>query len=337
MYKNITKIRTLILFVIILFLNLIVVSGCKYKYDSIKLSIIVPIYNVENYIPICLESLINQTYKNIEIICVNDGSKDNSIEVLNQYKENDRRITIIDKQNGGVSSARNAGINAATGDYITFVDSDDYIDIDAYENCISIIAKQNADIFAFGYTLEPNHTAVSPVSEKIYDKFDCLKNEFSSNCTVWNKIFKRSLLTDGDIRFAEDVSYGEDDLFLKMVVPNAKVIVGCSNPYYHYVHRETSAESTYSIEKRLISAINRCKHLVNYYVDKNYKDEYEWILESCLYITYPRIEELKDDNKKKDYSMQTLNILDDKLLTQIDDISSNSSEMINKLRLYADI
>ena len=112
------------------------------KNKNILLSIIVPVYNVENYISICLDSLINQTYKNIEIICVNNGLKDNSLNILNQYKNKDSRIILIDKKNGGVPSARNAGINASNGDFITFVDADDYVDINTYKNCIDIIIEK---------------------------------------------------------------------------------------------------------------------------------------------------------------------------------------------------
>lgn len=301
------------------------------KNKNILLSIIVPVYNVENYISICLDSLINQTYKNIEIVCVNDGSKDNSLNILNQYKDKDSRIILIDKKNGGVSSARNAGINASNGDFITFVDADDYVDINTYKNCIDTIIEKNADILAFGYIQEPEHKIINPYKNKFYNAFDCLKNEFTKNCTVWNKIFKRSILFDENIRFAEDVAYGEDDLFLKMVTPNAKKIFGCADAYYHYnTYRETSAENTYSIEKKLISAINRCDHLINYYINKNYTDE--WILTHCLDITYYRINSLEDKKKKK-YSEHLLSILDSKLLKMLTNISEYNNNRLNELRI----
>ena len=101
-----------------------------------KISVIVPIYNVEKYLEKCLGSIINQTYKNLEIICVNDGSTDNSLEILKKYSNQDSRIIIIDKKNGGLSSARNEGLKIATGEFIGFVDSDDYIESNTYEECI---------------------------------------------------------------------------------------------------------------------------------------------------------------------------------------------------------
>lgn len=111
-----------------------------------KLSIIVPVYNVEKYLPKCLESLIKQTLKDIEIICVNDGSMDNSLAILKEFASKDSRIKIIDNQHQGVAKTRNTGIEQSTGEYIGFVDSDDYIDIDFFEKLYNSATKSNSDI-----------------------------------------------------------------------------------------------------------------------------------------------------------------------------------------------
>ena len=111
--------------------------------SSIKISIIIPIYNVEDYLVECLESIINQTYKNLEIICVNDGSTDKSLMVIKEYEKKDKRIKVISHSNKGVSAPKNAGMKIATGDYITFVDPDDLIDLNVYEKCIESIIKYN--------------------------------------------------------------------------------------------------------------------------------------------------------------------------------------------------
>ena len=113
---------------------------------SKKISIIVPIYNTEQYLERCLQSLINQDYKNIEIILVNDGSEDNSLDICNKYKNKDNRIIVIDKEHTGVSDTRNIGIKRATGDYIGFVDSDDYIDKDMFKNLINGAEKYKCEI-----------------------------------------------------------------------------------------------------------------------------------------------------------------------------------------------
>lgn len=328
----------LFLILVVSILNLATICGCESDNNKLKLSVVVPVYNVEKYLPECLDSLINQTYKNIQIICVNDGSTDNSLEVLNRYKEKDNRIIVVDKQNGGVSSARNAGIESSNGDYITFIDADDYVDLDAYKNCVNIINRNNADMLAFGFISEPSHESYTPfVTDKLYDPLGCLENEFDTYCSVCYKVIRRSILVDENIRFFEDVSYGEDDLFSKMVMPNAKVVVGCSNAYYHYVSRGTPTEVKYPVEKKLVSAVNRCNHLVNYYIDKDFKISYDLLLKHCLSITFERINSLDDDLKKQYYSRKVLDILDEDLLPKIENISKEDSDMISQLRDYADM
>lgn len=115
-----------------------------------KVSIIVPVYNVENYLSRCLNSLINQTLKDIEIICVNDGSTDGSSAILEEFAQKDSRIRIVNKENGGLSSARNEGLKYVTSDYVGFVDSDDWIEPDTYESALSAVQKTNADIVCWG-------------------------------------------------------------------------------------------------------------------------------------------------------------------------------------------
>lgn len=304
------------------------------KINESKISIIVPVYNVAEYIPKCLDSLINQTYKNLEIICVNDGSKDNSLEILNEYKQKDKRIKVIDKENGGVSSARNVGLKASKGDYITFVDSDDYLDLNVYEKSINRINEENADVLFYTCLCEPSGHKVPLEYTTFTDPFYVLEHK-CNNCAVWNKIFKREHIIDNNILFAEDVSYGEDALFLSMVLPHTKAITTLPQVCYHYVSRETSIENTYTNEKRLQSAINRCRHFTKYYVDNKYTDRYEWVLRECINITYWRIKELNSNEKMKDYSKQTVDILDSNLLPHIDKIPDDISSMIEELRHYA--
>lgn len=116
----------------------------------IKISVIIPVYGVEKYIRQCLESVIKQTYKNLEIIVVNDGTKDNSMKIVEEYLV-DERIKVINKENGGISSARNRGIEEATGEYVSFVDSDDWLEIDLYERIVQILEGNKVDIIVFNY------------------------------------------------------------------------------------------------------------------------------------------------------------------------------------------
>lgn len=125
----------------------------NYEKD-ILVSIIMPVYNVGEYLKDCLDSVINQTYTNIEIICVNDGSTDNSLEILKEYKNKDSRIVIIDKANGGLVSARKVGVEAAKGEYSIYIDSDDWIELNMIEELVNEVRKTNADIVTSGFVRE---------------------------------------------------------------------------------------------------------------------------------------------------------------------------------------
>lgn len=121
-----------------------------------KVSIVIPVYNAELYISRCLDSIINQTYTDLEIICVNDGSKDNSLQILKKYQEKDERIFVIDKENAGVSEARNDAIKRSSGQYITFVDSDDWLEKDAIELMYKALIENNADVVRSNYYINKN-------------------------------------------------------------------------------------------------------------------------------------------------------------------------------------
>lgn len=176
-----------------------------------KISVIVPVYGVEKYIEKCISSIVNQTYKNLEIIIVNDGTKDNSIKIVEE-KFKDDRIIILNKENGGISSARNMGLKYSTGDYISFVDSDDWLDESLYEKILS--NTNNEDIIAFNYVY---YNEKEKKLEKVRIKNKKLKNinkgylyfrETSHSCL--NKIYKKEYLEKIGIYFLEDLKIGED-------------------------------------------------------------------------------------------------------------------------------
>ena len=136
--------------------------------ENIKISVIIPVYNVEKYIGQCLDSIVNQTYKNLEIIIVNDGTKDNSMRVVEKYLS-DKRIKIINKENGGLSSARNKGMEEVTGEYISFVDSDDWIELDTYERLIKNLTNEDVIIF--------NHSRVEDSTGEVIESKHIKDNE----------------------------------------------------------------------------------------------------------------------------------------------------------------
>lgn len=165
------------------------------------LTVIVPVYNVEKYLDTCIKSIINQTYSNLEIILVDDGSKDDSGRICDKYAEKDKRIKVIHKENEGLSEARNLGIKLSKGDYITFVDSDDYIDERMYEILIHDLEYYDVDIATCDYLRVEDYSKKAEISNEvnIYDKKEALckllKNEEYKDY-AWNKVYKKKLFKD---------------------------------------------------------------------------------------------------------------------------------------------
>lgn len=237
------------------------------------ISIIVPVYNVEKYIEKCVNSIINQTYKNIEIILVDDGSKDRSGEICDELKLKDNRIKIIHKQNGGLSDARNAGMKIANGNYIGFVDSDDYIKEDMFETLYELCKKYNSDISIVSY-YEIYHDKVIGVrdSKKLYElnKIDAMKEiliDRAIQSYAWNKLFKRELFEQ--IEFPTNKNF-EDIATTLLLFERADKVVLLEDPKYYYVRRDDSivGNRNYKTYKDYLDVIYD-KYL---YLDGKYKE-----------------------------------------------------------------
>jgi len=220
-------------------------------------TIIVPIYNAEEYLSKCLDSLVNQTYKNLEILLINDGSIDNSEKICNEYKNKDARIRYYEKTNSGVSDTRNYGLERATGDYIAFLDSDDWFDIYTLENCMKIINECNIDILRFSYLKELGnctfkykytiHTDMK-IEKKQYDEmiYKYIFNTFDLS-NVCGAIFDRKLLKD--IYFDSHISNGEDFKFMIEALLKSESIYFIDNPYYHYNYNMSSLTNNLDTDK----------------------------------------------------------------------------------------
>ena len=215
--------------------------------DTPKISVIVPIYNTAKYLEQCLKSLCLQTYKNLEIICVNDGSTDNSLEILKKYSDMDKRIVIINQENQGQSAARNAGQNAATGEWVTFVDSDDWLNIEAYEEFYKAYQKDNSfEIFMFNAASYPDGaTEENIVLKPFYSienwggknntivNYDDCQNPLEGNLAVYNKIFRKDFVQKYDLKFPVGKNF-EDKIYWMRAVLNAKSIYIIDRILYYY-------------------------------------------------------------------------------------------------------
>lgn len=208
------------------------------------ISIIVPIYKVELYIKKCIESILNQNYRNIEIILVDDGSPDNCGAICDEYAEKDDRITVLHKENGGQSSARNAGLDIASGDYIGFVDSDDWIEPEMFESLINLAELKGADIVQCGFRSVLDDESINRVyndedadfnnNEKVLSAYF---NQKKINDVLWNKLYKRNLFDD--LRMIEGRLY-EDTIIISELLLRTNIFVNIKNTYYNYLRRESS-------------------------------------------------------------------------------------------------
>lgn len=249
----------------------------------IKISVIVPIYNIYSYIDQCVESIVNQTYKDLEIILVNDGSTDDSLSKLKEWENKDYRIVVVDKPNGGLSDARNAGLKVATGDYVSFVDGDDWIGIDLYEKVASEVeAYPNIDIMTFSIKkVYPNGKEIV-LSYKMDEKPIKGEDYFrKSNYYVnaWSKIYRRFFIKDK--LFIKGLLH-EDVPYTVVVINEAEKVANLNDVYYYYrQEREGSILNTYS-SKKLHDWMFGLKELLAYSEKKKNSYLNNWILDRVI-------------------------------------------------------
>lgn len=218
------------------------------------ISIIVPVYKVQNYLDKCVESIVEQTYKNLEIILVDDGSPDNCPAMCDEWAKKDSRIKVIHKKNGGLSSARNAGLDVCTGDYIGFVDSDDWIEPDMYEYLLDIGMKNNADVSRCEFVIEAENSdiTVDPQNDSELSMLSGdeliieLVNGDYSEGAMWNKLYKRKLFDS--VRFKEGITI-EDCLANYYIYRQQVTLVSSFAVKYHYLQRGDSITGTAFSEK----------------------------------------------------------------------------------------
>ncbi|MDR2681691.1 MAG: glycosyltransferase [Holosporaceae bacterium] len=207
--------------------------------NLIKISVIIPVYNMEKLLSRCLDSLINQTLREIEIICVNDGSTDKSLDILEKYAQKDPRITIINQQNRGNGAARNVALGMAVGEYVGFVDADDWIDVDFFEKLYLAAKKQNADIACASieriYSYGRSKMLLKFTKEEVFSSPEAKykATDVPRRCYIWHKIYRRSELEKHHIMFRERV-YFEDMYFSYQALYLLKDMVVVPDIVYHY-------------------------------------------------------------------------------------------------------
>ena len=248
-----------------------------------KISVIVPVYNIEAYLERTLDSLVNQTYKNLEIILIDDGSTDSSGKICDNYKNKDKRIVVVHKENEGVSIARNKGLELATGEFIGFVDSDDVISLDMYEILYKNIINNNADISVCSYKTFSKEIVFEYNDKiKIFDKKEALKDIISDGIItnfLWNKLFKKEILND--VKFPKNKIYEDLYVMPKLLEKINKLCFDYSK-LYGYFNRNNSYVNTYN-DKKNKNYLEFCDECFKYLSKYKYLNKYLKIYR-CFYI-----------------------------------------------------
>lgn len=223
--------------------------------QSKKISIIIPVYNTVKYLERCLESAVSQTYQNMEIICVDDGSTDGSERIVDEFAARDNRVIAIHQINQGESNARNSGLRAASGDYIGFMDCDDWIEPDMYECLAKALEEEDADMAIAGFYMEFEEAGKQCITvqnekpvDKVFDGKQLLRylyerDSYRTFAFIWDKLYKREIIyggSEGPISFDESMKLGGDVLYLAQCVLNTKRAVYMDRTFYHYLQRDES-------------------------------------------------------------------------------------------------
>ena len=250
-----------------------------------KVSIIVPVYNVESYLEKCLNSLVHQTLNDIEIIAVNDGSTDKSLDILMNYScKYPEKIKVITQENQGLSGARNKGLQFATGEYIGFVDSDDWVEKEMYEEMYKKAISKDFDMVVCDLTyIYENHTkkAYSNIKKDIQTEKEIKKSMLAIYPAAWNKLYKKSLF-ENNVFFKEKVWF-EDVEFLYRLYPYIKSIGVVHKSFVNYLQRKGAITSIF--DERLYHYISNWNGIIDFYKEKKFYENYKDVLEYC-YVRY---------------------------------------------------
>ena len=285
--------------------------------EKALISIIIPVYKVEKYLEKCIQSVINQTYENLQIILVDDGSPDNCGKICDEYAKKDHRIEVIHKSNGGLSDARNKGLEIAKGEYIGFVDSDDYIESDMYEVLYNLLKQYNADVSICNfYTVSQGKTAIKNANNGIkeYNRIEILKEILLDNniqSYAWNKLYKKELFDE--IKYPVGKKYEDIGTTFYLLEKCNKVVV-TGKPEYYYINRQDS--------------------IVNNVTESTITDYIELIMQRYDYIE-ENVKELSSYNK--DYLKRILKTAEQDIrsLKEVGDYTKKKyEELYNKVQKF---
>lgn len=276
----------------------------------VKVSIIVPFYNVEKYIEKCLTSLVNQTLEEIEIILVNDGSKDDSIKIAKDFEQKyPAKIRYYEKPNGGLGDARNFGIKFAKGEYIAFLDSDDYVEPTMYEEMYEMAIKEKSDMVECDFWWEYPNKKKEDIGVEYKNQNDML---LKARVVAWNKLIKKEIYEKHpEARFAVGLRYEDVEGFYK-ILPYINKVSFVRKPFIHYVQRNNSISNTQNKKNEEMFMV--LDNVLNYYKEKNIYEKFEEELEYTytrylLCSSLKRISKISEKQIRKELLEKTWNEL----------------------------
>lgn len=260
--------------------------------NEVLITIIIPVYNTEKYLKRCMDSVCGQTYRNLEIICINDGSTDGSLRILEEYAARDSRIQVLTQKNSGQAVARNLALDIATGEWITGLDSDDWIEPDTYASLLSYMGD-DVDIIHFGTMVEDDSTEANPVDNhgytdvKIAGKVPMTPDILiQTDVYIWNKLFRRSTIEKYGIRFPAGLIY-EDTAFVYCIGCVSRCIYGTNKKYYHYIQRGYSTMGiSRSKTPRALEHLAMAAFTHRYYVKQGKAETWRTALMRLFTIAY---------------------------------------------------
>ena len=251
------------------------------------ISIIIPVYNAEQTLRACLDSVLAQTYKNIEVLCTVDGANDSSASILYDYSKKDQRVTVIEQESSGPATARNAGLTVATGEYIGFVDADDKVAPEMYETLLAAIKKEKADLACCAH-----YSIGADESERIVGLDACLLPKMEVNDAqslgllltrspdfIWDKLFHREIINREEIRFPDGRVYGEDTVFLAKYLSNTSRVAFVSEPLYYYTAFSTGS-ITNTVSDAWYDIFENLKDIIYYFSGEEELQPY--LAEVCI-------------------------------------------------------
>ena len=313
----------------------------------VKISVIIPIYNAQDFLYYSLGSCTRQTLRDVEFICINDGSTDRSLEIARKFEEIDDRFVVIDKHNGGVSSARNAGLEVASGEFIMFLDADDKFEDNACERVWLENLEGPTDIIVFSSNLFPSYPkpnswyySVLHAPTKRYWGFtpEVLFDEPSTIPFIWHQAFRKSILDEHNIRFAEGVALGEDALFLLSVYPHAKNFAFIQDALHNYRwHRSDSAmdKARTDYDQKISNDISVVENICEYWQKQGWIKKYPVMFLSFIidFICYT-IREHKTEKANEHYKRIADIILKYNLRSSIKKLEARLKRLIKPIRRF---